>query len=176
VNFAAFRLRRPGCRNSVAFEFRVIPLEHVCFRYLFYIRLLHLKRTRPRVRFWIGIRIQVFLCIILKQICNVESLGNAHGFEEINYIDIIVDLLQNLIRTIFLGLQLVVSAYGKPFFTQENHHGISLFKHLATSMPIRRSLVLCICCFQPLPHFLLHGLALCHHVLSGHTKSWASLG
>ncbi|KAJ6856773.1 hypothetical protein NC651_038445 [Populus alba x Populus x berolinensis] len=30
----------PGCRNSVAFEFRVIPLEHVCFCYLFYIRLL----------------------------------------------------------------------------------------------------------------------------------------
>jgi len=37
VSFAAFRLRRPGCRNSVAFEFRVISLEHVCFRYLFYI-------------------------------------------------------------------------------------------------------------------------------------------
>ncbi|KAJ6874437.1 hypothetical protein NC652_034197 [Populus alba x Populus x berolinensis] len=29
VSFAAFRLRCPGCRNSVAFEFRVIPLEHV---------------------------------------------------------------------------------------------------------------------------------------------------
>ncbi|KAL3569988.1 hypothetical protein D5086_027237 [Populus alba] len=29
----------PFCRNSVAFEFRVIPLEHVCFCYLFYIRL-----------------------------------------------------------------------------------------------------------------------------------------
>ncbi|KAL3575837.1 hypothetical protein D5086_021137 [Populus alba] len=39
VSFAAFRLRCPGCRNSVAFEFRVIPLEHVCFCYLFYIRL-----------------------------------------------------------------------------------------------------------------------------------------
>ncbi|KAL3575875.1 hypothetical protein D5086_021158 [Populus alba] len=40
VSFAAFRLRCPGCRNSVAFEFRVIPLEHVCFCYLFYITLL----------------------------------------------------------------------------------------------------------------------------------------
>ncbi|KAJ6953060.1 hypothetical protein NC652_004906 [Populus alba x Populus x berolinensis] len=30
VSFAAFRLRCPGCRNSVAFEFRVIALEHVC--------------------------------------------------------------------------------------------------------------------------------------------------
>ena len=39
VSFAAFRLQCPGCRNSVAFEFRVIPLEHVCFCYLFYIRL-----------------------------------------------------------------------------------------------------------------------------------------
>ncbi|KAJ6978346.1 hypothetical protein NC653_030046 [Populus alba x Populus x berolinensis] len=39
VSFAAFRLRCPFCRNSVAFEFRVIPLEHVCFCYLFYIRL-----------------------------------------------------------------------------------------------------------------------------------------
>ncbi|KAL3575880.1 hypothetical protein D5086_021163 [Populus alba] len=38
-HFAAFRLRCPGCRNSVAFEFRVIPLEHVCFCYLFYITL-----------------------------------------------------------------------------------------------------------------------------------------
>ncbi|KAL3612538.1 hypothetical protein D5086_003558 [Populus alba] len=37
LSFAAFRLRCPGCRNSVAFEFRVIPLEHVCFCYLFYI-------------------------------------------------------------------------------------------------------------------------------------------
>ena len=40
VSSAAFRLRRPCCRNSVAFEFRVIPLEHVCFCYLFYITLL----------------------------------------------------------------------------------------------------------------------------------------
>ena len=40
VSFEQFRLRCPGCRNSVAFEFRVIPLEHVCFRYMFYIRLL----------------------------------------------------------------------------------------------------------------------------------------
>ncbi|KAL3575866.1 hypothetical protein D5086_021149 [Populus alba] len=40
VSFAVFRLGFPGCRNSVAFEFRVIPLEHVCFCYLFYIRLL----------------------------------------------------------------------------------------------------------------------------------------
>ncbi|KAJ6999225.1 hypothetical protein NC653_015155 [Populus alba x Populus x berolinensis] len=39
VNFAAFCLRYPGCRNSVAFEFRVIPFEHVCFCYLFYITL-----------------------------------------------------------------------------------------------------------------------------------------
>ncbi|KAL3564561.1 hypothetical protein D5086_033987 [Populus alba] len=39
VSFPAFRLRCPGCRNSVAFEFRVIPLEHVCFCYLFYIKL-----------------------------------------------------------------------------------------------------------------------------------------
>ncbi|KAL3575858.1 hypothetical protein D5086_021141 [Populus alba] len=39
VSFAAFRLRCPGCRNSVAFEFRVIPLEHVCFCYLFYTRI-----------------------------------------------------------------------------------------------------------------------------------------
>jgi hypothetical protein len=59
VSFAAFRLRRPGCRNSVAFEFRVIPLEHVCFRYLFYIsvsscsvtmngRILHVEGTLTR--------------------------------------------------------------------------------------------------------------------------------
>ncbi|KAL3569997.1 hypothetical protein D5086_027247 [Populus alba] len=40
VSFAAFRLRCPSCRNSVAFEFRVIPLEDVCFCYLFYITLL----------------------------------------------------------------------------------------------------------------------------------------
>ncbi|KAL3565919.1 hypothetical protein D5086_033965 [Populus alba] len=40
VSFAVFRFRCPGCRNSVAFEFRMIPLEHVCFRYLSYIRLL----------------------------------------------------------------------------------------------------------------------------------------
>ncbi|KAL3575864.1 hypothetical protein D5086_021147 [Populus alba] len=33
VSFAAFRLRLP---KSVAFEFRVIPLDHVCFCYLFY--------------------------------------------------------------------------------------------------------------------------------------------
>ncbi|KAL3575834.1 hypothetical protein D5086_021117 [Populus alba] len=39
VSVAAFRLPWPGCRNSVAFEFRVIPLENVCFCYLFYIRL-----------------------------------------------------------------------------------------------------------------------------------------
>ncbi|KAJ6980632.1 LRR receptor-like serine/threonine-protein kinase [Populus alba x Populus x berolinensis] len=39
LSFAAFRLRCPGFRNSVAFEFRVIPLEHVCFYYLFYITL-----------------------------------------------------------------------------------------------------------------------------------------
>ncbi|KAL3569990.1 hypothetical protein D5086_027239 [Populus alba] len=39
VSFATFRFRCPFCRNSVAFEFRVIPLEHVCFCYLFYIRL-----------------------------------------------------------------------------------------------------------------------------------------
>ncbi|KAL3575876.1 hypothetical protein D5086_021159 [Populus alba] len=39
MSFAAFRLGCPGCRNSVAFEFRVIPLEHVCFCYLFYITL-----------------------------------------------------------------------------------------------------------------------------------------
>ncbi|KAL3565926.1 hypothetical protein D5086_033972 [Populus alba] len=38
VSFAAFRLRCPRCRNSVAIEFRVIPLDHVCFRYLSYIR------------------------------------------------------------------------------------------------------------------------------------------
>ncbi|KAJ6892967.1 hypothetical protein NC652_027078 [Populus alba x Populus x berolinensis] len=30
----------PACRNSVAFEFRVIPLVHVCFCYLFYITIL----------------------------------------------------------------------------------------------------------------------------------------
>ncbi|KAL3564560.1 hypothetical protein D5086_033986 [Populus alba] len=36
VTFPAFRLRWPGCRNSVAFEFRVILFEHVCFCYLFY--------------------------------------------------------------------------------------------------------------------------------------------
>ena len=40
VSFTAFRLRCPDCRNPVAFEFRVIPLEHVCFCYLFHIRLL----------------------------------------------------------------------------------------------------------------------------------------
>ncbi|KAL3575862.1 hypothetical protein D5086_021145 [Populus alba] len=39
VSFAAFDFDAPVCRNSVAFEFRVIPLEHVCFCYLFYIRL-----------------------------------------------------------------------------------------------------------------------------------------
>ncbi|KAL3565918.1 hypothetical protein D5086_033964 [Populus alba] len=38
VSFVLFRLRWPGCRNSVAFEFLVIPLEHVCLRYFFYIR------------------------------------------------------------------------------------------------------------------------------------------
>ena len=31
MSFKAFRLRCTVCRNSVAFEFRVIPLEHVCF-------------------------------------------------------------------------------------------------------------------------------------------------
>ncbi|KAL3575870.1 hypothetical protein D5086_021153 [Populus alba] len=45
MSFAAFRLRCPGCRNSVAFEFRVIPLEHVCFCYLFYITLPSAKRN-----------------------------------------------------------------------------------------------------------------------------------
>ncbi|KAL3569994.1 hypothetical protein D5086_027243 [Populus alba] len=40
VSFAAFRLRCPGCRNSISFEFRVIPLELVCLCYLFYITLL----------------------------------------------------------------------------------------------------------------------------------------
>ncbi|KAL3564564.1 hypothetical protein D5086_033990 [Populus alba] len=40
VSFAAFRLRCPGCRNSVAFEIWLIPIEHVCFCYLFYVRLL----------------------------------------------------------------------------------------------------------------------------------------
>ena len=40
VSFEACILRCPSCRNSVACEFRVIPLEHVCFCYLFYIRLL----------------------------------------------------------------------------------------------------------------------------------------
>ncbi|KAL3575879.1 hypothetical protein D5086_021162 [Populus alba] len=44
-HFAAFRLGCPGCRNSVAFEFRVIPLEHVCFCYLFYITLPSAKRN-----------------------------------------------------------------------------------------------------------------------------------
>ena len=39
VSFEAFRLQCSGCRNSVAFEYRVIPLEHVCFCYLFYITL-----------------------------------------------------------------------------------------------------------------------------------------
>ena len=46
VSFEAFRLRCPGCRNSVAFEFRVIPLEHVCFCYLFYIRQLPQRAKR----------------------------------------------------------------------------------------------------------------------------------
>ncbi|KAL3569993.1 hypothetical protein D5086_027242 [Populus alba] len=40
VSFAAFRLRCPGCRNSVSFEFRVIALELVSLCYLFYITLL----------------------------------------------------------------------------------------------------------------------------------------
>ncbi|KAJ6990630.1 hypothetical protein NC653_019022 [Populus alba x Populus x berolinensis] len=50
VSFRGIPLRFPGCRNSVAFEiglsnsvafeFWVIPLEHVCFCYLFYLRLL----------------------------------------------------------------------------------------------------------------------------------------
>ena len=46
VIFAGFRLRCPFCRNSVAFEFRVIHLEHLCFCYLFYIRLLHQTAKR----------------------------------------------------------------------------------------------------------------------------------
>ncbi|KAL3575851.1 hypothetical protein D5086_021134 [Populus alba] len=49
VSFAAFRLRCPGCRNSVAFEFRVIPLEHVCFCYLFYIRLSSKRNALTRM-------------------------------------------------------------------------------------------------------------------------------
>ena len=46
VSFAASRLRCPGCRNSVAFEFRVIPLEHVCFCYFLSITLLPLTVKR----------------------------------------------------------------------------------------------------------------------------------
>ncbi|KAJ7005439.1 hypothetical protein NC653_004911 [Populus alba x Populus x berolinensis] len=40
VSFRGIPTTMPGCRNSVAFEFRVIPLEDVCFCYLFYITLL----------------------------------------------------------------------------------------------------------------------------------------
>jgi hypothetical protein len=104
-----------GVQYSWPFHLHFAPIK-LCFKFLrqtFCIRLLHLGRTRPRVIF----RIKSFIFMILIQIRNIKSARNSHRCRQVNNISIIIDLPQNLIRSILTRLQLAVLTRNRSFLT-----------------------------------------------------------
>ena len=108
------KINRPnwgGRPNPVDFDFSVaISLLLVLQCYFLRINLPHLRKTRPRVC-W-NIRIHRLIGRIVQiNVRHIKILGDPNTIRQRYHISVIINLLDNLVWAIFLGLQLAISAH-----------------------------------------------------------------